>query len=58
LKKLIDPACQRNMLFAFDGKEYGPALNIDNSLRMYEGKARKLAFKVSLRPTLIMQPST
>jgi hypothetical protein len=46
------------MLFAFDGKEYGPALNIDNSLRMYEGKARKLAFKVSLRPTLIMQPST
>jgi FMN-dependent NADH-azoreductase len=29
LKQLIDLACQRNMLFTFDGKEYGPALNID-----------------------------
>src|ERR1700704_2411921 len=26
LKQLIDLACQRNMLFTFDGKDYGPAL--------------------------------
>jgi hypothetical protein len=29
LKQLIDLACQRNMLFTFDGKEYGPALNME-----------------------------
>ena len=31
LKQLIDLACQRNMLFTFNGKEYGPALNIDKA---------------------------
>jgi FMN-dependent NADH-azoreductase len=29
LKQLIDLACHRNMLFTFDGKEYGPALNME-----------------------------
>jgi FMN-dependent NADH-azoreductase len=28
LKQLIDLSCQRNMLFRFDGKRYGPALDI------------------------------
>lgn len=27
LKQLIDLSCQRNMLFRFDGKRYGPALD-------------------------------
>jgi FMN-dependent NADH-azoreductase len=31
LKQLIDLACQWNMLFTFDGKEYGPALNVDKA---------------------------
>ena len=35
LKQLIDLACQRNMLFTFDGKEYGPALNIDKAFVAY-----------------------
>jgi FMN-dependent NADH-azoreductase len=28
LKQLIDLSCQRNMLFTFDGKRYGPSLDI------------------------------
>src|SRR3989449_873676 len=35
LKQLIDLACQRNMLFTFDGKGYGPALNIDKAFVAY-----------------------
>jgi FMN-dependent NADH-azoreductase len=31
LKQLIDLSCQRNMLFTFDGKRYGPALDIDKA---------------------------
>jgi FMN-dependent NADH-azoreductase len=31
LKQLIDLSCQRNMLFMFDGKRYGPALDIDKA---------------------------
>jgi hypothetical protein len=27
LKQLIDLSCQRNMLFTFDGKRYGPSLD-------------------------------
>jgi FMN-dependent NADH-azoreductase len=29
LKQLIDLTCQRNMLFTFDGKRYGPSLDIE-----------------------------
>jgi FMN-dependent NADH-azoreductase len=29
LKQPIDLSCQRNMLFTFDGKRYGPSLDID-----------------------------
>ena len=35
LKQLIDLACQRNMLFTFDGKAYGPSLAIDKALVVY-----------------------
>jgi FMN-dependent NADH-azoreductase len=31
LKQLIDLSCQRNMLFTFDGKRYGPLLNIEKA---------------------------
>lgn len=35
LKQLIDLCCQRNMLFTFDGKAYGPALAIDKAFVVY-----------------------
>lgn len=35
LKQLIDLACQRNMLFTFDGKAYGPSLAIDKAFVVY-----------------------
>jgi len=31
LKQVIDLCCQRNMLFTFDGKRYGPSLNIEKA---------------------------
>jgi FMN-dependent NADH-azoreductase len=46
LKQLIDLACQRNMLFTFDGKEYGPALNIDKAFVAYvRGQSEKAGFQ-------------
>jgi FMN-dependent NADH-azoreductase len=35
LKQLIDLSCQRNMLFTFDGKAYGPSLAIDKAFVVY-----------------------
>src|SRR6202022_3128146 len=46
LKQLIDLACQRNMLFIFDGKEYGPALNIDKAFVAYvRGQSEEAGFQ-------------
>jgi FMN-dependent NADH-azoreductase len=46
LKQLIDLACQRNMLFTFDGKEYGPALNIDKAFVAYvRGQSEEAVFQ-------------
>ena len=46
LKQLIDLACQRNMLFTFDGKEYGPALNIDKAFIVYvRGRSEEAGFQ-------------
>ena len=46
LKQLIDLACQRNMLFTFDGKEYGPALNIDRAFVAYvRGQSEEAGFQ-------------
>jgi FMN-dependent NADH-azoreductase len=46
LKQLIDLASQRNMLFAFDGKEYGPALNIDKAFVAYvRGQSEETGFQ-------------
>jgi FMN-dependent NADH-azoreductase len=35
LKQLIDLTAQRNYLFTYDGKEYGPGLNIPKALVVY-----------------------
>src|SRR5229473_1289384 len=35
LKQLIDLACQRNMLFTYDGTEYGPLLKTPRALVIY-----------------------
>ncbi len=35
LKQLIDLACQRNMLFTFDGKTFGPKLSVAKALVIY-----------------------
>src|SRR5260221_9125459 len=46
LKQLIDLACQRNMLFTFDGKGYGPALNIDKAFVAYvRGQSEEASFQ-------------
>lgn len=35
LKQLIDLVAQRNFLFTYDGKEYGPALRIEKAIALY-----------------------
>jgi FMN-dependent NADH-azoreductase len=50
LKQLIDLTSQRNMLFTFDGSEYGPALNIDKAFVAYvRGQSEEAGFQ-SVRP--------
>lgn len=34
-KQLVDLSCQRNMLFTYDGKAYGPSLAIDKAFVVY-----------------------
>jgi FMN-dependent NADH-azoreductase len=51
LKQLIDLACQRNMLFTFDGKEYGPALNIGKAFVAYvRGQSEEAGFATVSQP--------
>ena len=46
LKQLINLASQRNMLFTFDGREYGPALNIDKAFVAYvRGQSEEAGFQ-------------
>lgn len=42
LKQLIDLVAQRNFLFTYDGKEYGPALNIGKAITLYTRGSRFL----------------
>lgn len=52
LKQLIDLASQRNMLFTFDGKEYGPALNIDKAFVAYvRGQSEEAGFQSVAPPS-------
>jgi FMN-dependent NADH-azoreductase len=51
LKHLIDLACQRKTLFTFDGKEYGPALNIDKAFIVYvRGQSEEAGFQTVSPP--------
>jgi FMN-dependent NADH-azoreductase len=51
LKQLIDLSCQRNMLFTFDGKSYGPSLSIDKAFVAYvRGQSDEAGFKTVSQP--------
>ena len=51
LKQLIDLSCQRNMLFTFDGKSYGPSLSIDKAFVAYvRGQSNEAGFKTVSQP--------
>jgi len=48
LKQLIDLACQRNMLFTFDGKAYGPMLKAQRAFVIYvRGQSDEVGFATS-----------
>ena len=40
LKQLIDLVAQRNYLFAYDGKQYGPLLNVEKAIVVYTRGSR------------------
>ena len=40
LKQLIDLVAQRNYLFAYDGKQYGPLLNMEKAIVVYTRGSR------------------
>jgi FMN-dependent NADH-azoreductase len=51
LKQLIDLSCQRNMLFTFDGKCYGPSLSIEKAFVAYvRGQSDEAGFKTVAQP--------
>jgi FMN-dependent NADH-azoreductase len=51
LKQLIDLSCQRNMLFTFDGKSYGPSLTIDKAFVAFvRGQSDEAGFKTVSQP--------
>jgi FMN-dependent NADH-azoreductase len=51
LKQLIDLSCQRNMLFTFDGKRYGPSLDIERAFVVFvRGQSDEAGFKTVPQP--------
>jgi FMN-dependent NADH-azoreductase len=42
LKQLIDLVAQRNYLFSYDGKQYGPLLNMEKGIVVYTRGSRYL----------------
>jgi FMN-dependent NADH-azoreductase len=42
LKQLIDLVAQRNYLFSYDGKQYGPLLNVEKAVAIYTRGSRFL----------------
>ena len=42
LKQLIDLVAQRNYLFTYDGKQYGPLLNVEKGIVVYTRGSRYL----------------
>ena len=52
LKQLIDLVCQRNMLFTFNGTEYGPLLNVDKAFIAYvRGQSEEAGFQTVPPPS-------
>jgi len=51
LKQLIDLVCQRNMLFTFDGRAYGPMLKTRRAFVIYvRGQSDEIGFAASPNP--------
>ena len=51
LKQLIDLSCQRNMLFTFDGKRYGPSLDIEKAFVAFvRGQSDDAGFETVPQP--------
>jgi FMN-dependent NADH-azoreductase len=51
LKQVIDLCCQRNMLFTFDGKRYGPSLNIEKAFVAFvRGQSDEVGFETGPQP--------
>src|SRR6201984_30452 len=51
LKQLIDLSCQRNMLFTFDGKRYGPSLDIEKAFVAFvRGQSDEAGFETVPHP--------
>jgi FMN-dependent NADH-azoreductase len=51
LKQLIDLSCQRNMLFTFDGKRYGPSLDIKKAFVAFvRGQSDEAGFETVPQP--------
>jgi FMN-dependent NADH-azoreductase len=51
LKQLIDLSCQRNMLFTFDGKRYGPSLDIEKAFVAFvRGQSDEAGFGTVSQP--------
>jgi FMN-dependent NADH-azoreductase len=51
LKQLIDLSCQRNMLFTFDGKCYGPSLDIEKAFVAFvRGQSDEAGFETVPQP--------
>jgi FMN-dependent NADH-azoreductase len=51
LKQLIDLSCQRNMLFTFDGKRYGPSLDIEKAFVVFvRGQSDEAGFDTVSQP--------
>ena len=52
-KQLVDLSCQRNMLFTFDGKNYGPSLTIDKAFDERDAVSDCLAAATHVRELAI-----
>jgi len=51
LKQLIDLCCQRNMLFTFDSKRYGPSLDIEKAFVAFvRGQSDEVGFETVPQP--------
>ena len=58
LKQLIDLACQRNMLFTYDGNEYGPLLKTPRVFVVYGGAGPTRKTRRRPLPSLTIRKDT